>query len=61
MPDEPPDTPTPAASDALDDYVRAFELAYARRGGAEPAAYLPPVDDPIHGAVLRELVRVDLE
>ena len=45
----------------LDGYVRAFELAYARRGGADPAAFLPPADHPLHAAVLRELVRVDLE
>ncbi len=49
------------AEDALDEYVRAFELAYTHLGGADPAAYLPPVDHPLHAAVLRELVRVDLE
>src|SRR4051794_12574750 len=47
--------------EALDDSVRAFETAYNRRGPADPAAYLPPDDPPLHAAVLRELVRVDLE
>src|SRR5438067_3294492 len=47
--------------DELDDFVRAFELAYTDRGVADPAAFLPPADHPLHAAVLRELVRVDLE
>ena len=55
-----PDTPTDSG-DELDDYVRAFELAHARRGEADPAAYLPPTGHPLRAAVLRELVRVDLE
>ena len=47
--------------DELDDYVRAFEQAYIRCGGADPAAYLPPREHPLHAEVLRELVRVDME
>jgi len=47
--------------DELDGYVRAFERAYAERGGADPAAFLPAGGHPLHAAVLRELVRVDLE
>jgi len=58
--DDETDTPREALC-VLDDYVRAFERAYARRGGADPAAYLPPDGHPLHAAVLRELVRVDLE
>ena len=47
--------------DELDDFILAFEDAYRHRGGADPAAFLPPPGHPLHGAVLRELVRVDLE
>ena len=47
--------------DELDEFVRAFELAYHDRGEADPAAFLPPADHPLHAAVLRELVRVDME
>src|SRR5580704_12014305 len=45
----------------LHGYVDAFESAWRRQGGAEPAHYLPPPSDPIYLLVLRELVRVDLE
>ncbi|MGE3819015.1 MAG: serine/threonine-protein kinase, partial [Isosphaeraceae bacterium] len=45
----------------VDDYVLAFEEAYQVRGGADPAAFLPPRGHPLHAAVLQELVRVDLE
>src|SRR6516225_2965409 len=47
--------------DEVDAYVWAFERAYADWGGADPAAFLPPSDHPLHSTVLRELVRVDLE
>ena len=47
--------------DKLDDYVRSFEHSYAEGETAEISAFLPPSDHPLHGAVLRELVRVDLE
>src|SRR5262249_17944346 len=45
----------------VDAYVWAFERAYADWGGADPAAFLPPSDHPLHSTVLRELVRVDME
>lgn len=45
----------------LDDYVREFELAYARDGRAEIAEFLPPRGHPLRESLLRELVRVDLE
>src|SRR3954453_15828648 len=45
----------------LDDFVRAFEAAYARDGRASIAEFLPPSDSPLHAPVLRELIRVDLE
>ncbi len=48
-------------AEELDDFVRAFEDAYCRYGVADPAAYLPPADHPLHAAVLRELIRVDME
>ena len=47
--------------DELDEFVRAFEEAYLDRGVASPSAFLPPRGHPLHKAVLRELVRVDLE
>src|SRR5262245_53826162 len=45
----------------LDAFVAAFEAA--AEGGVNPdlVAFLPPSDHPLHAAVLRELVRVDLE
>ena len=45
----------------LDDFVRDFEQAYARDGHAEIAEFLPPRGHPLRGALLRELLRVDLE
>ncbi len=53
--------PPLAAEEALDAYVRAFENAYAERGEADPSDFLPPEGDPLRSAVLRELLRVDLE
>ncbi len=47
--------------EALDVYVRAFERAYSQHGSADLSAYLPPPDHSLHTAVLRELVRVDME
>ena len=55
-------TPTDARPvAALDDYLAAFESAYARDGAADPADFLPPPADPLYPVVLRELLRVDLE
>ena len=45
----------------LDDYVAAYEAARAGNEQADPAAFLPPSEHPLHGEVLRELIRVDLE
>jgi eukaryotic-like serine/threonine-protein kinase len=45
----------------LDDYVAAYETARAGNDKADPAAFLPPPEHPLHGEVLRELIRVDLE
>ena len=45
----------------LDDYVAAYEAARAGNDKADPAAFLPPPEHPLHGDVLRELIRVDLE
>ncbi|MEA2631895.1 MAG: eukaryotic-like serine/threonine-protein kinase, partial [Chloroflexota bacterium] len=47
--------------DELDDFVRAYEVAYARDGRAEIAEFLPPRDHPSYATVLCELIRVDLE
>ncbi len=47
--------------DELDDFVRAFELAYSRNGRAEIAEFLPPPDHSLYAAVLCELIRLDLE
>ena len=47
--------------DELDDLVRAFEQAYSRGGHAEITEFLPPRDHCLYGAVLCELIRLDLE
>jgi serine/threonine protein kinase/Tfp pilus assembly protein PilF len=45
----------------LDSYVEAFERRQARAGDADLADYLPAPDHPLYPAVLRELIRADLE
>lgn len=45
----------------LDDFVEAFEAAQACEGRADLARFLPEPGHPLYGAVLRELVRVDME
>ena len=45
----------------LDRYLRAYEAAQRRDSNADPAAFLPDPDHPLYGAVLRELVRIDME
>jgi hypothetical protein len=45
----------------VDEFVAAFERARAADATARLADYLPLADDPLHVAVLSELVRVDLE
>ncbi len=47
--------------DELDDFVRAFESAYSDQGLTDLAEFLPADDHPLYPAVLRELVRVDME
>src|SRR3989442_5549810 len=60
----PADTPatTPPDRDLeLDSYLAAFEVAAACGTPADPAEFLPDLDHPLYAAVLRELLRVDLE
>ncbi|HSQ56044.1 MAG TPA: protein kinase, partial [Gemmata sp.] len=45
----------------LDAYVAAFEESAARGESRGLAAFLPARDHPLYGAILRELLRVDLE
>ncbi len=55
-----PDTTLPEPH-GLDDYLEAYEAARAAGITADLADFLPPPDDALHGQVLRELVRVDME
>src|SRR5262249_22204137 len=48
-------------SEALDDFVEAYESARERGGTVDLASFLPPPDHSLYLPVLRELVRVDLE
>ncbi|MBO0700829.1 MAG: hypothetical protein J2P46_20710, partial [Zavarzinella sp.] len=52
--------PTDTILPDIDPFIERFEAARAR-GEADPAAFLPPADDPLYIAVLQELVRADLE
>jgi eukaryotic-like serine/threonine-protein kinase len=45
----------------LDDFIRAFEDAWADGEPADLKAFLPDPDDPLYISVLREVVRIDLE
>jgi eukaryotic-like serine/threonine-protein kinase len=45
----------------LDFFVRAYELAYLRDERANLTDFVPAAHHPLYLAVLRELVRVDLE
>jgi serine/threonine protein kinase/tetratricopeptide (TPR) repeat protein len=54
------DSPGPHSGE-LDDFIRAYEAAQAGAGDAHLASFLPAPDHPLYCAVLRELVRVDLE
>jgi tetratricopeptide (TPR) repeat protein len=45
----------------LDSFVEAFELAHGRGEQVELEHFLPPPGHPLRLAVLRELVRIDLE
>jgi len=46
---------------SLDRFVAAFEAVRYEDGSADLANFLPGRNDPLYLAVLRELVRVDLE
>jgi serine/threonine protein kinase len=62
MPDPPNSLKlAPPEWEQLRDLVDRFEEAWKREGGVDLAGYLPPREDPLRGAVLRELVRTDLE
>ena len=45
----------------LDDFIRAYEAAWACGEPVELKAFLPEPGHPLYGSVLREVVRVDLE
>ena len=45
----------------LMDWVERFEQAWRDAGSADPAAFLPPPDDPLRPSVLHELIKSDLE
>ena len=54
-------TPPPPSWEEIDPFIEAFERSYAREGGADLAAFLPEPGHPHYLAVLRELVRADIE
>jgi len=45
----------------LDEFIRAYEAAWACGERFDLKAFLPEPGHPLYGSVLRELVRVDLE
>jgi serine/threonine protein kinase/Flp pilus assembly protein TadD len=45
----------------LGDFIESYEAAQVRDGSADPADFLPEPRHPLYRAVLRELIRVDLE
>jgi serine/threonine protein kinase len=49
------------AERTLGDFIDAYEEAQVRDGNADLADFLPDESHPLYAAVLRELVRVDLE
>ena len=51
---------SPRPLDELSAYVEAYESAQAREG-VDLTAFLPDANHPLYPAVLRELIRVDLE
>jgi serine/threonine protein kinase/tetratricopeptide (TPR) repeat protein len=55
------ESPTDNNERTLGDFIDAFEEAQVRDGSAELADFLPDESHPLYAAVLRELVRVDLE
>jgi serine/threonine protein kinase/tetratricopeptide (TPR) repeat protein len=56
-------TPAPALPpwEEIDPFIEAFERAYATEGRADLATFLPERAHPHYLAVLRELVRADIE
>jgi tetratricopeptide (TPR) repeat protein len=54
-------TPSAPPWEEIDPFIEAFERSYATEGGADLAAFLPESGHPHYLAVLRELVRADIE
>ncbi len=52
------DHPTPAG---LEDFVDAFEAAWAQHGDADPAQFVPDHGHALYLPVLGELLRIDME
>lgn len=48
-------------AEELDDFIRAYEAAWARGERVDLKAFLPEPGHPLYSKLLRELVRVDLE
>jgi eukaryotic-like serine/threonine-protein kinase len=56
------DRPTaPRRLEVIDQYARAFETDRSRHGQVDMSGYLPAPGHPFYAAVVRELVRIDLE
>jgi serine/threonine protein kinase/tetratricopeptide (TPR) repeat protein len=53
--------PSPPRWEEIDPYIEPFERAYATEGHADVATFLPDRTHPHYLAVLRELVRADIE
>jgi hypothetical protein len=53
-----PDHPVPTS---LEDFVDAFEAAWARHGDADPAQFVPDRRHDLYLPVLGELIRIDME
>jgi eukaryotic-like serine/threonine-protein kinase len=51
----------PPGAEVIDQYARAFESDRARQGPVDLGRYLPAPGHPLYRAVVRELVRIDLE
>jgi serine/threonine protein kinase/tetratricopeptide (TPR) repeat protein len=56
-----PLAPSPPSWEEIDPFIEGFERSYATQGRADLAAYLPDPGHPHYLAVLRELVRADIE
>src|SRR5215472_8260585 len=52
---------SPPSWEEIDPFIEAFEQSYATEGRADLAAFLPDPGHPHYLAVLRELVRADIE